>query len=93
MSAINWSEIAEQCHPSIGSQRRGVLKISLFGFQILFVPDEERTRVEREVAAGGMTIHGTASQTIDSGEKLFVAVVKADSLEKLRAIAHSLGGH
>jgi hypothetical protein len=88
MSAINWSEIAMQCGPSIGSLRRGVLRISHFGFYVLFVPNLERARVERELATEGITIHGIALHTLDGGEQIFLAVVKAGNEEKLRAITH-----
>jgi hypothetical protein len=89
MSAINWSEIAMQCGPTLGSQLRGVLKISHFGFYVLFVPSAERSRVERELANSGFVVHGHAAWTREDGEQIFVAVVKADGVEKLRAIANA----
>ena len=89
MSALNWSEIAIQCGPSIGSQLRGVLKISRFGFYALFVPIAERSRVETELATASIQIHGQAVWTGEDGKQVFVAVVKADTTETLRAIAQS----
>jgi hypothetical protein len=89
MSNINWAEIATQCGPSIGSQLRGVLKITRFGFHVLFVPGVERSRVEEELAKVNLVIHGYALWTREDGKQFFVAVVKADSTEKLREIAQS----
>jgi hypothetical protein len=77
-----------QCAPAIGPLERGVLRISHLGYHILFVPTKERARVKREIAASGYTIHGKALHEIEEGEEVFVAVVKSDNEEKLRAIAH-----
>ena len=88
MSEINWTDIATRCGPSIGSLRRGVLRISNLGFFVLFVPIQERARVERELETAGIAIHGFAVHTIGGGEQDLVAVVKADSEEKLRSIAY-----
>ena len=90
MLTINWTEIATQCGPSIGSQLRGVLRISHFGFYALFVPNVERTRVETELAKAGIPIHGVAVWTREDAKEFFVAVVKADSAETLQAIARSV---
>jgi len=88
MAAINWSHIATQCGPVIGSLERGVLRISHLGFHVLFVPTKERARVKREIAASGYTIHGKALHAIEEGQEVFLAVVKSDNGERLRAIAH-----
>ena len=88
MSAIDWNDIALRCGPSIGSQRRGVLNISSLGFFVVFVPNTERARFERDLALAGFPIHGIAQYTNEDGEGIFVAVVTADSLEKLRAIVY-----
>jgi hypothetical protein len=84
MSAINWSEIAMQCGPSIGSQIRGVLKISNLGFHALFVPNPERARVVIELLTAFLPIHGHAVWTREDGMQFFVAVVKADNTDALR---------
>ena len=89
MSSIDWTEIARDFGPSIGTQLRGVLKISNLGFYALFVPNVERSRVERDLANAFLPIHGHAVWTREEGKQLFVAVVKADSAEPLRAIAQS----
>ena len=91
MSAIDWSEIAMQCGPSIGSLPRGVLPISRFGFHVVFAPETERSRIEGELAPAQITIHGVARQSNANGEPIFVAVVKADSREHLFAIVHGKG--
>jgi len=75
----------------IESLRRGVLRISELGFYVLFVPISERARVERDLAAAHITMHGTALHTLEEAESLFVVVVKSESAEKLRSIAHVLG--
>jgi hypothetical protein len=91
MSAINWSELAAQCGPSIGSQYRGVQKISRLGYHVLFVPSAERSRVEIELANACLPIHGFAIWTREDGERFFLAVVKAGNADELRAIAHGKG--
>jgi hypothetical protein len=67
-----------------------VLKISNLGFFVVFVPNSERARLERDLAATCLSIHGTALHTSDE-ESIFVAVVKAESPEQLQAIAHRKG--
>jgi len=91
MSAIDWTEIALRCGPWIGTQRRGVLNISNLGFFVIFVPASDRSRVERELAAECLTIHGTAIHQIEEEESIFVAVMKADNVDNLRAIANVAG--
>jgi hypothetical protein len=91
MSAIDWTQIALSCGPLIGSIRRGVLKLSKLGFYLLFVPMSERDRVERDLAARGFSIHGHAVHKSEEREPVFVAVVKADNIDRLRAIAHVIG--
>jgi hypothetical protein len=91
MSDIDWTEIALRCGPLIGSQRRGVLNISNLGFFVIFVPASDRSRVERELAAEYLTIHGTAIHQIEEEAPIFVAVVKADNVDNLRAIANVVG--
>lgn len=88
MSAIDWTEIALRCGPMFGSLRRGVLKISNLGFFVLFVPNSERARVERELAAECLTIHGSAIPTTDEEESIFVVVVKSENADRLRAISN-----
>lgn len=87
MSAIDWSEIAMKCGPSIGAQLRGVLKISNLGFYALFVPKAERDRVEIELAYAWLPIHGEAVWTREDGTQVLVAVVKAENTDTLRVIA------
>jgi hypothetical protein len=55
------------------------------------VPASDRSRVERELAAQCLTIHGTAIHQIEEEESIFVAVVKADNVDNLRAIANVVG--
>ena len=91
MSAIKWSEIATYCGQSIGSQFRDVFKISNLGFYVLFVPNGERSRIERDLAFADLPILGHADWTREDGEQFFLAVVKAESPDKLRAIAYEKG--
>jgi hypothetical protein len=73
----------------IGSLRRGVMKVSNSGFYLLFVPTSEKERVETELAVAAISIHGIAHHTIEDRQGIFVAVVKSESVEKLRSIAHT----
>jgi hypothetical protein len=92
MSAIDWNDIAERCGPLIESTRRGVMKVSNLGIYALFVPNAERARVETKLAIEYIPIHGFATHMMDDGEQVFVAVVKTESVDILRAIAHGKGG-
>jgi hypothetical protein len=67
------------------------LPISRFGFHVVFVPETDRARVELELAAARITVHGVARETRADGEPIFVAVVKVDATERLFAIVHGKG--
>lgn len=71
---------------AMGDGERGVVPSARPDLFVIFLPDEESPRIERELAAAGMKVQGSAKNVLAQDIRDFVALVKCMDGAKLKSI-------
>ena len=78
----NWAPALD----AMGDGERGVVPSTRPDLFVIFLPDEDSPRIERELAAAGMKVHASAKNVLAQDVCDFVALVKCTDGDRLKSI-------